>query len=391
MRPFHCLMLITFVESLALAMVGIGVYFYTHKILQFTDGQNLALATGAGVSYVLGALVSHKFSSAVGEKRALALSLWGQVLSHAMMLAFPASPWALVVGMVSYSFCGGLKWPLIESYVSAGRTPQQTARAIGYFNLAWSVTTPLGIMAAGPIIGSSAPQFLFAAALLADLCSLAATVPLLRAPEHLPANHPQRLPDHQATRWVAMLQSSRWSMGVTYAVLQMINAILPSLFDRMGIAVAVATALAGLIHWSRFISFLVMRYSTRWHGRAGLNVMMIIGMPLGFALIVAEQSLTTVLIGELVLGAVSGMAYYAALYYAMVIKNASVDAGGGHETAIGLGLAGGPAVGLIGTRMVGFTDSQALGMLSGVGPFLVLATFASAWPLRKALRSRKDP
>lgn len=390
MRPFTCLMLITFVESLSLAMAGIGIYFYTHEILHFTDGQNLALAMTVGTCYVLGALTSHRLSTALGEKAALTIALMGQVLAHTLMVLVPDSAPVVVGGSIIFSFCNGIKWPVVESYVSAGRTPQQTARAVGHFNMAWSLATPFGIIAAGPLIGSFEPRLLFAVAILAGLCSLAATLPLNRAPEHLPADHPHRLPDDQLTRWSALLRSSRWSMAITYALLQIINAVLPGIFDRLGIAIATATALAGFIHWPRFAAFLLMRYFTGWHGRVGLNVLILLGMPLGFALIIAEQSLTAVLAGELVLGAVSGMTYYAALYYAMVIKHASVDAGGRHETAIGLGLAGGPAIGLVGAKMAGLTGSQALGMLLGTGPFLILATFASAWPLRKAMRRRTD-
>ena len=33
MNRFTCLILITFIESVSLAMAGIGVYFYTHEIL----------------------------------------------------------------------------------------------------------------------------------------------------------------------------------------------------------------------------------------------------------------------------------------------------------------------------------------------------------------------
>ena len=390
MRPFTCLMLITFVESLSLALAGIGIYFYTHEILHFTDGQNLALAMSVGTCYVLGALASHRVSNALGEKTALITALTGQLLAHTLMVLAPDSAPVVVGGSIVFGFCGGLKWPVVESYVSAGRTPEQTARAVGHFNMAWSLATPLGIIAAGPLIDSFEPRLLFAVAMFADLCSLAATLPLDKAPEHLPADHPHRLPEDQRTRWSALLRSSRWSMAITYAVLQIINAVLPGIFDRLGITVAVATALAGLIHWPRFVAFLLMRYSTGWHGRVGLNVLILLGIPLGFALIVAEHSLPTVLAGELVLGAVSGMTYYTALYYAMVIKNASVDAGGRHETAIGLGLAGGPAIGLVGAKMAGLTGSQALGMLLGTGPFLLLVTFASAWPLREAIRRRTD-
>ena len=43
--------------------------------------------------------------------------------------------------------------------------------------------------------------------------------------------------------------------------------------------------------------------------------------------------------GELLFGWAVGEVYFAALYYAMVVQNASVEAGGGHERIIGLGFA----------------------------------------------------
>lgn len=71
-------------------------------------------------------------------------------------------------------------------------------------------------------------------------------------------------------------------------------------------------------------------------------------MPLGFGAIVFGSSLYTVVLGEVGFGVLAGVTYYAALYYALVVKNASMDAGGAHEGLIGLGLVRGPGVGLVG-------------------------------------------
>lgn len=73
-----------------------------------------------------------------------------------------------------------------------------------------------------------------------------------------------------------------------------------------------------------------------------------LGLPLGFGAIVFGSSLYTVVLGEVGFGVLAGVTYYAALYYALVVKNASMDAGGAHEGLIGLGLVRGPGVGLVG-------------------------------------------
>ena len=75
--------------------------------------------------------------------------------------------------------------------------------------------------------------------------------------------------------------------------------------------------------------------------------------------------------GELIFGGAAGFAYTAALYYALLAENASVDAGGAHESLIGIGIGLGPLSGLAGQLLVGqrvpFTTGTAL------GPFVALA------------------
>jgi hypothetical protein len=72
-----------------------------------------------------------------------------------------------------------------------------------------------------------------------------------------------------------------------------------------------------------------------------------------------------------------GLAYYAALYYALVLENAAVNAGGAHEGLIGLGFATGPAAGLIGEGLARTVVGKVGGLLIGLGPlFAVCGAFA---------------
>lgn len=90
--------------------------------------------------------------------------------------------------------------------------------------------------------------------------------------------------------------------------------------------------------------------SARGHraGDGGPLAAIVIGQPLGFALAYYGGSLAWVLAGELLFGLASGLAYYAALYYAMALQRGAVEAGGGHEGLIGLGFAAGPGLALLG-------------------------------------------
>jgi hypothetical protein len=88
-----------------------------------------------------------------------------------------------------------------------------------------------------------------------------------------------------------------------------------------------------------------------------------------------------VVLGEIVFGVLSGVTYFAALYYAMVVKNASVDAGGAHEGLIGLGFSLGPGVGLIGHALARTGGSYLGGVLLGVAPLLIVCVWGAFKPL----------
>ena len=75
-------------------------------------------------------------------------------------------------------------------------------------------------------------------------------------------------------------------------------------------------------------------------------------LPAGFLLILLGNSLPLVILGEVVFGTAAGFSYTAALYYALVSENASVDAGGAHEGLIGIGIGLGPLSGLAGQLLV---------------------------------------
>jgi hypothetical protein len=116
-------------------------------------------------------------------------------------------------------------------------------------------------------------------------------------------------------------------------------------------------------------------------------------LPAGFLLVLAGPALPdalaagrlpAVLVGELLFGWTAGEVYFAALYYAMVVKNASVAAGGGHESLIGLGFALGPAAGLAGVALESLLGSQLAGILSVVGVLLLVCGLAACRSLLRA-------
>ncbi len=373
MKRLHALVILAFAQNLTLILVGEGAYFYTHHALQFTNTQNLLLALGRGACFVAAALSSHALSRRLGERRQMYLGMAGQAVCYLMIYTDPADASVLVVGMVGYNLFAGLKWPVIESYFSAGTTPRETLKAVGWFNLSWSASAPIGMMLAGPII-SIRPALLFALSAGVDLMCMSLLPKLEAKPAHLELDHPQRPPAEQLGRYAALLASSRWSMMISYALFYMISPLLPSILDPLAGSIVLATLCAASLHVARFVVFVAMRQAPGWHGRAGVAVGAIVGLPIGFVMIITAQSLTAVIVGQLIFGAASGLCYYAALYYAMVIKNSSVSASGKHEATIGSGLIVGPVVGLAAMQVAA---------MAVYSPFLLVGAAISAWPLRR--------
>jgi hypothetical protein len=393
---FFRLLVITFIESFATTLIERGVYFYSHDRLAFTDGENLGLALGFGAAYALGALSSHGLARRMSEKGLLLASLVAQIAGH-MTLFFSAGPTLLVVMNAVLGCLNGLKWPVVESYVNAGQTPREQVGTVWRFNLSWAPAVALGLVAAGPLIEWWSPS-LFASAAALNLASLALLWPLDRRPVHLPLDHPERPVPQAMARYRALLASSRWSMLGSYSLMWILAALLPRVYADLDIGVRGATALSALLDVLRTAAFLVCGLWRSWHNRRWPLVLVIFGLPAGFFLslfgpdlagVLAGRGglgLALVLVGEVIFGLVAGTTYYAALYYAMVVKNAAVEAGGAHEGLIGAGFAVGPLAGLAGSWMAPAVGGAVAGMSLGVSPIVITCSAGAVWFLAKCGR-----
>jgi hypothetical protein len=109
-----------------------------------------------------------------------------------------------------------------------------------------------------------------------------------------------------------------------------------------------------------------------------------VAMTGGFGLVVAGPSVGYMLVGFGCLGAGVGVIYYAALYYALAVGHAQVDAGATHEGLIGAGYTAGPIAGLLGTAIAG-----GVGIVGVVWALVGLAGVPAVRPYLRARRQRK--
>jgi hypothetical protein len=246
----------------------------------------------------------------------------------------------------------------------------------------------LALALAGPLIASGHPGALFVLATLLNLGSLL-LLPLFPARVlHMEDSHPSRPLGAALARYRSLLHASRWSMLSSYALMFLLAPLLPEVFRRLGCSVQRATLWASCLDAVRLATFAYLAIVASWHGRRGPLLLSAVGLPLGFCAIVFGGSLSSVLLGELVFGILAGVSYYAALYYALVVQNASVDAGGAHEGLIGLGLVIGPAVGLLGHALASVGAPYQLGLLAAAFPVVLACWWGSLRSLMRLAPTR---
>ncbi|MBI1338389.1 MAG: MFS transporter [Phycisphaera sp.] len=372
------LLLVTFLESAATILLERGIYFFTEHILRFTNAMNLGLAVVFGFCYVLGALGSQRISDRTGTRR-LVLAVMVINLVLLTVLCFVQSVAMIFVAMVFMGLLNGVKWPVIESYVSAGSSGKGTSDAVGYFNISWSLSVPIALAVVGPLIywrqGTAlgdAALFLMGIALSVPAFMLTWTFP--RHATHLPPDHPQRPSPEKLARLRRLLSASRWLMFAVYSMLFVLAPLMPSVFKNLGVGINWGPAASGSLDVMRLMSFIMLRFWVGWHDRRWPLVVAMLGAPVGMVMTLLSGSLPVVLVGGVIFGLSAGMVYYAALYYAMVVSNASVDAGGAHEGVIGSGFFIGPLVGFAGNLIGAGVGDPMMGVVLGALPIVVVCS-----------------
>lgn len=377
------IILIAFLESFVSAMVERGISFYAEHELGFTQSQNLLLSLLFGAAYVVGALGSHRASHRLGERAWLIVMVLTHIALHLVLALEPGTVMVFILTTL-LGASSGSKWPVVESYATAGMTPRASVGAVGHFNLAWSSAVVPAVALSGMLIEAWPPSLFLAPAIL-NAFVIVMIYALPREPVHLAHDHPERPNDRHVVRLKSLLASSRWSMFGSYTLLFLLAPLLPYIFrDRLSFDPGPATAMVALIDLTRFVTFAVMQRYIGWHGKRSVLLWTIALMPVGFLMTLLGSDLATVLTGEVLFGIAAGLTYYAALYYAMVVQNAAVEAGGAHEGFIGSGFVVGPAIGLAGIFLGGSAIDTPSTLALTTAPFLVICAAGALWALRNA-------
>lgn len=381
--PLRVVLPLTFLASMSCGTVTTGIFFLTQHGYGFSTSANFLLGLVQGVAYTAGAffagrLIARVRAAGIPTRSALlvVLLLLGAFCTLPLWWASPAAVWAL---MALYSPLNGMLWPLVESYVSGGRSGRDLRRTIGAWNVTWSVALVFSFAAIAPL-AKAAPAWALAGLGALHVASTVLLAGLAREPAaHLHERH--AVPES----YRALLDVFRRLLPLTTFLLNVLSPALPLVFARLGIATDLAAGLAGAWLLPRAIAFFVLARKEGWHGRRSTAVLGAATLVSGFAVALSSGLLaagpvgiTVCMLGLVAYGIGMAVVYKAALYYAMEVGQAEVGAGGTHEALIGLGFAGGPALGLL---AAGATSSDTALLNALWIPAAGLAVAVSAWSL----------
>ena len=206
-RPtsLRAVLAVSFLCSLGTGVFWHGVPFIAKHAYDFTQTRNLLLALAMGLVYMAGAFTAgrvtrwvERWLSPRGVLDACVIVVTVVCLGPVVFRGERGEP-ALWVAALVGTYLYSLLWPLLESYLTAGRHGAQMRSAIGWFNLTWAsaVAIPLFLMA--PILEKHGEWTIGAFA----ATTLAAWI-VLRWFERYPSECPStrcRSPYHKSREW----------------------------------------------------------------------------------------------------------------------------------------------------------------------------------------------
>ncbi len=358
--PLWAVQLLTFLGSMGTAVLTNGVYFLTKHAYGFGTLSNYILAIVLGVTYIAGSsqagrAIAFLKSRGISTRTSLAATLIALGLVcflPPVVASFTPDPqsssWAIWPMVAVYSPLTGLLWPIVESYLSGGRRGDELRSAVGSWNVVWSSAGVLGWWAMGPLVERHSLGMMAALGVIHMLTALT-----LFAFPSTPAAHVEDTHDPHPPVYRSLLTTFRMLLPLSYVFSTVLGPYLPEAMKRLGVSAAWAPPLAATWQAARVATFFTLQQWQAWHGRWTTPIAGGLMLLCGFSMIVLQPQIATgttglvlVLAGLALQGTGMATIYTGALYYALEVGNAEVDAGGTHEALIGLGYTVGPLCGL---------------------------------------------
>ena len=398
----------TFTNSLGSGVITSGIYFLTSNAYGFNRAENYLLGVLQGLTYVIAAFMAGSLVRRIRKTtglstRSLLVFLMGIM---ALLGALPwlagtffggigrPTAWSIWVTVIIYSPLTGVMWPIVESFLSGGLRNESLRSRVGWWNVAWSSALVVAYFGVSPLVQDKA-----AIALLGLGCVHLASAGLLPFFPSEPPVHLDETPHVVPETYPALLATFRVLLPASYLLMAALSPYLPKAMSTLGVAASMQMALSAAWLLPRTLMFALLQKWQGWHGQwwhAAVAVVLLLGgfsaSVLSASTVGGQSGLILLITGLACFGLGVAMTYCGAIYYALEVGQAEVDAGGTHEALIGAGYTAGPAIGFAASLGVrnGFIGEGAFeGVILAVAAGV--AVLASAVVIRKSLHGRRRP
>ncbi len=369
-----------------------GIFVLTAEGFGFSALQNFLLGVVLGVMYIVGALGAQRLTRFLRRaipglsSRGILVCIMIALGSLTTLPAFvcglgrpdrsTGGEWSVWVMVTLYSPITGILWPMVESFLSGGRRGKELRAAIGLWNVIWSAALVIGAWSISRFVGNAPGAALVGLGAIQFL-SIAALFWFPREPSvHVHEDHAPTPPIY-----ADLLTTFRVFLPTSYVVSSALGPILPLACNAIGVRAEWQMVVTSAWLLPRCLGFLALERWLGWHGKWSAPV---VGGALfagGFALAIFSWSiakndptqgldvraLEMLLLGLALFGLGMSIIYAGAIYYAMEVGAAEVEAGGMHEALIGVGYTGGPLLGVLAIAV----QSQGLIRENSVSTFIL--------------------
>lgn len=350
------LMWVVVLGSFGTAAGWFVLFFVAEGELGFGPRENLLLGLVSGVSYTASAATSGRLSGWLARRSGLGLRgvlafvlLWGGGVSMIAAFGGEVGVW---VYAVLYFWSTGVLWPVVQAYLSGGRSGGVLRRASGVFNICWSSSVVVFVYVVSPVVAEGAVWVFGGLAAMHVLAALG-VLRFPREPGAAGGGGVVEGDDGNGAFERRMLAVFRVLNFSSYLLLAALTPVLPHVTGGFGVGERALAAVGGTVLAARLVSFAVMTWWGGWHAMWGTGVVAGSLLVVGFGLSFFAWSLGGLVVGLGVMGLGAGAAYAGAIYFALHARGGEVGAGGWHETIIGSGYVAGPVLGLVLVGLVG--------------------------------------
>ncbi len=377
------ILVLTFVASLGTGVQWSGISFIAKHEYGYGQELNFLLFIVAALAYIGAAFCAGPLTRAVSRRLSprglLAWTFILQSLVCILPLVFEGD-WALWTVACGVSVLTATYWPIIESYLTAGRYGDEMRRAMGWWNISWTSAVGVALLLMAPLLDAERAVLAIVGLTPVFICCTL----ILPWFASAPGKHEEKQwKDSITTEYRYLLHSVRVILPISYILIGTLSPLMPYRLEEVGAPTLAETPATATWIFARVVAMAIMWRISFWRGRWGTLLSAGLFMTLGFALVVVAPTLPLLLVGLAAFGSAQGMVYFAALYYAMSVGAGSVESGGTHEALIGVGYAAGPIAalaGMHGPALVGF------GAVGGPGGIVAAVTGLTVIAALPALR-----